>query len=287
MAAQAAHVTMLQRSPAYIFSLPAVDIVARWLKRLLPLRLAYGLTRWKNIVLQMISFNLLRRFPTFARRRLTSLVREQLGPDFDLETHFSPRYNPWDERLCVVPDNDLFAAIRTGKVDVVTDQIETLNPTGLRLASGRQLEADIIVTATVLELQFAGGASITVDGQPIDTGQVVLYKGALFSGVPNFLLIFGYTNASWTLRADLLAEYFCRVINFMNRHGYVEVRPPLPDRSIALRPAADLKSGYFKRADAILPRQGDRGPWRNPQNYAFDIFRFRFGAIRGEGLRFR
>lgn len=287
MAAQAAHVTMLQRSPTYIFSLPAVDMVARWLKMLLPLRLAYGLTRWKNIVLQMISFNLLRRFPGFARRRLKSLIREQLGSDFDVETHFSPHYNPWDERLCVVPDNDLFTAIRAGKVDVVTDQIETLNQTGIRLASGRELAADIIVTATGLQLQFAGGAGITVDGQPIDTGQVVLYKGALFSGVPNFLLIFGYTNASWTLRADLLAEYFCRLINYMEQHGYVEVRPPLPDRSIALRPAADLKSGYFKRAEKILPRQGDRGPWRNPQNYLFDILRFRFGGIRGRGLRFR
>ena len=287
MAEKAARVTMLQRSPTYLFSLPAVDIVARLLKKILPLRLAYGVTRWKNIVLQMVSFNFLRRFPALARRRLISLIRAQLGPEFDVETHFSPRYNPWDERLCVVPDNDLFEAINAGKVEVVTDQVETFTPEGVRLASGRQLAADIIVTATGLELQFAGGAEIAVDGQPIDTGKVTLYKGALFSGVPNFLLTFGYTNASWTLRADLLAEYFCRLINFMDRHGYVEVRPPVPDGSISLRPAADLKSGYFKRAEAILPRQGDRGPWRNPQNYAFDILRFRFGALRGRDLHFR
>lgn len=287
MAARAGHVTMLQRSPTYIFSLPAVDLVAGWFRKFLPLWLAFAITRWKNIVFQVLSYNFLRHFPRLARRRILALIREQLGPDYDVETHFSPRYNPWDERLCVVPDNDFFEAIKAGKVAVVTDQIETFTQKGVRLRSGQELEADIVVTATGLELQFAGGATLTVDGETIQTGRVVLYKGALFSGVPNFLLVFGYTNASWTLRADLLAEYFCRLINHMDEQGFVEARPASPDASMPLRPAADLQSGYFRRADALLPRQGEHGPWRNPQNYAYDILRFRFSPIDGPDIEFR
>lgn len=287
MAGTAAHVTMLQRSPTYIASVPAVDRVAAWFRRHLPLPIAYAATRWKNILIHLLLFNFIRFFPEAAKRYLIQSIRVQLGPDYDIETNFTPRYNPWDERLCAVPDNDFFKAINSGKVEVVTDQIETFTATGLRLRSGRELPADIIVTATGLELQFAGGARIDVDGQPIETGNVIFYKGTMFSGVPNFGMIFGYTNASWTLRADLLAEYFCRLINYMDRKGYVEVRPAMPDRSMPLRPGADLKSGYFKRADALLPRQGDRGPWRNPQNYAFDILRFRFGRIGSRTLHFR
>lgn len=287
LAEKAARVTMLQRSPTYIASLPAIDSVAAWFRRLLPLRLAYVATRWKNILVQLLLFNFARFFPAVTKRRLLSLIREQLGPGYDIDTHFTPRYNPWDERLCAVPDNDIFQAINRGRVEVVTDEVDTFTPTGLRLKSGSELSADIVVSATGLQLQFAGGAHLEVDGRPVETGKVVLYKGAMFNDVPNFVLIFGYTNASWTLRADLLAEYFCRLINFMDRRGYVEARPALPERSIALRPAADLKSGYFKRAGEILPRQGDRGPWRNPQNYAFDILRFRFGAIRERHLHFR
>lgn len=287
MAATAGHVTMLQRSPTYIFSLPAVDAVAGWLRKILPLPMAFAITRWKNIVLQVLSYNFLRRFPQLARRRILGLIREQLGSGYDVETNFNPSYNPWDERLCVVPDNDFFEAMKAGKVEVVTDQIETFTRSGIRLASGRELEAEIVVSATGLELQFAGGAALSVDGETIETGRVVLYKGALFSEVPNFLLVFGYTNASWTLRADLLAEYFCRLINYMDQHGYVEARPGRPEASIPLRPAADLQSGYFKRAEALLPRQGEQGPWRNPQNYAFDLVRFRFSPVDGPDIRFR
>ncbi len=286
MAEKAASVIMLQRSPTYIVSLPAVDAIADWLRRHLPIEWAYRLTRWKNSLLQLIYFNAARAFPEQTKKLLLKLIQEQLGPGYDL-SHFTPRYNPWDERLCVVPDNDLFEAIKAGKVSVVTDHIDTFTETGLKLRSGMDLDADVIITATGLELQFAGGAEVVVDERPIEIGKTVLYKGLMFSGVPNLVSVFGYTNASWTLRADLLAEHFCRLINFMDARGYVEARPKAPDPATPLKPFAPLKSGYFKRAEALLPRQGTKGPWRNPQNYAFDLFRFRFGRIENDALEFR
>ncbi|HEY7183696.1 MAG TPA: NAD(P)/FAD-dependent oxidoreductase [Blastocatellia bacterium] len=286
MADKAERVTMLQRSPTYIVSLPAADAIANWLRRHLPLSLAYRMTRLKNMISQLIFFNAARAFPERTRKLLLKLIREQLGPEYDLG-HFTPRYNPWDERLCVVPDSDLFAAIKAGKVSVVTDHIDTFTETGLRLRTGQEIEADIIITATGLELQFAGAAEVRVDGRSVDIGKTVLYKGIMFSGVPNMAFVFGYTNASWTLRADLLAEYFCRLINFMDARDYVEARPKKPDHTIQLKPLGNLKSGYFKRAEDLLPREGMKGPWRNPQNYVFDIFRFRFGAIDDGVLEFR
>ncbi|HKX32800.1 MAG TPA: NAD(P)/FAD-dependent oxidoreductase [Blastocatellia bacterium] len=286
MAEKAAHVMMVQRSPTYIVSLPAIDVIANWLRQYLPLNLAYRLTRWKNVVLQLIFYNAARRYPEQTRERFLKLIQEQLGPDYDL-AHFKPRYNPWDERLCYVPDNDFFAAIKAGKASIVTGQIDTFTEAGLKLRTGQELEADIIVTATGLELQFAGGAEVRVDGRLIEIGRTVLYKGLMFSGVPNLAFVFGYTNASWTLRADLLAEYFCRLINFMEAHAYVEARPPEPDPAMPVKPFGNLNSGYFKRAEERLPREGKQGPWRNPQNYAFDIFRFRFGAIEDGILEFR
>ncbi len=287
MADRAARVTMLQRSPAYIVSLPSADAIANWLRRHLPLSLAYRLTRLKNVALQLIFFKAARAFPERTRKRLLDLIRKQLGPEYDLATHFTPRYKPWDERLCVVPDNDLFAAINSGRVSVVTGRIDAFTDRGLRLQSGEELEADIIITATGLELQFAGGAEITVDERPIEISKTVLYKSMMFSGVPNLASVFGYTNASWTLRADLLSEYFCRLINFMDAQGYVEARPKEPDPAMPVKPFGNLTSGYFKRAEERLPRQGMKGPWRNPQNYLFDIFRFRFGPIKDDALEFR
>jgi monooxygenase len=287
LARQAAHVTMLQRSPSYIVSLPAADVIANLLRRCLPLPWAFRLTRLKNMVLQLILFNSARAFPERTKKKLLKLIRKQLGPDYDLATHFTPRYNPWDERLCVVPDNDFFTAIKAGKVSIVTNHIETFTESGLKLKSGQELEADIIVTATGLELQFAGGTEITVDARPIEISKAVLFKGMMFSGVPNLASVFGYTNASWTLRADLLTEYFCRLINFMDAHGYVEARPKEPDPAMPVEPFGNLTSGYFKRAEDRLPRQGAKGPWRSPQNYAFDILRFRFGAIEDAALEFR
>lgn len=286
MAEQAAQVTMVQRSPTYMISLPAVDAVANWLRRHLPLRWAYRLTRWKNMAFQLVLFNSMRAFPEQTKKLLIKLIRQQLGPEYDM-SHFTPRYKPWDERLCLVPDNDFFAAIKAGKVSIVTDHIDTFTETGLKLQSGRELAADIIITATGLELQFAGGAEVVVDERPIEIGKSVLYKGMMFSGAPNLALVFGYTNASWTLRADLLAEYFCRMINFMDARGYVEARPKQPDPAMPLKPLGNLKSGYFKRADDRLPREGLTGPWRNPQNYAFDVLRFRFGRIENDALEFR
>lgn len=286
MADKAAHVTMLQRSPTYIVSLPAADAVANWLRKHLPLSLAYRLTRLKNMALQLIYFTAARAFPEQTRKRFLDLIREQLGPDYDL-AHFTPRYKPWDERLCVIPDNDLFEAIKAGKVSIVTDHIDTFTEAGLKLRTGREIEADIIITATGLELQFAGGAEVRVDERPIDIGKSVLYKGIMFSGVPNMAFVFGYTNASWTLRADLLAEYFCRMINFMDARDYVEAKPKEPDSTMPVKPLGNLTSGYFKRAEDLLPREGLKGPWRNPQNYVFDIFRFRFGAIDDDILEFR
>jgi monooxygenase len=287
LAEKAARVTMVQRSPTYIVSLPAVDTIANALRRLLPSRLAYRLTRLKNMALQLALYGSARAFPERTKKKLLKLIREQLGPEYDLATHFTPRYKPWDERLCIVPDNDFFAAIKAGRVSVATDHIETFTETGLKLRSGQELEADIIVTATGLELQFAGGAEIVVDERPGEIGQAVLYKGLMFSGVPNLASIFGYTNASWTLRADLLAEYFCRLVNFMDARGYVEVRPPQPDPAMPVKPFGNLTSGYFKRAEERLPREGLKGPWRSPQNYAFDLLRFRFGAVEDEMLEFR
>jgi monooxygenase len=286
LAEKAGHVIMLQRSPTYMVSLPAVDAIANWLRGHLPLSLAGRLTRWKNVVSQLIFFTAARRYPERTREKLLKLISEQLGPEYDM-AHFAPRYNPWDERLCIVPDNDFFAAIKAGKVSLVTDQIETFTETGLKLKTGRELDADIIVTATGLELQFAGGTEVMVDDRVMEIGKAVLYKGVMFNGVPNLASVFGYTNASWTLRADLLAEYFCRLINFMDAHDYAEARPKEPDPAMPVKPFGNLRSGYFKRAEERLPREGMKGPWRNPQNYLFDIFRFRFGAIDDGFLEFR
>ncbi len=287
LADKATHVTMLQRSPTYMAAAPSVDRIANLLRRWLPPRTAYFLTRWKNILFQMLVFQYSRIFPAQMAQQLIKMVRQELGQGYDVATHFTPRYNPWQERLCLVPDSDFFTAMREGKVDIVTDQIERFTPTGVRLASGRTLEADLVVTATGLQLQFAGGAAMTVDGEPIETGQRVLYKGAMLHGVPNLVTVFGYTNASWTLRADLLSDYFCRLIRYMDRHGYVEARPAGPAPEMALRPAVNLQSGYFRRSDHLIPREGDRGPWTNPQNYLRDLIRFRLSPIADGILSFR
>ncbi|MBK7599443.1 MAG: NAD(P)/FAD-dependent oxidoreductase [Acidobacteria bacterium] len=284
---KAAHVTMLQRSPTYMASLPAVDRIANWFRRYLPPTLAYRLTRMKNVLLQLIFFNFARAFPERVKKRLLDLIREQLGSEYDIATNFTPRYKPWDERLCLVPDNDFFEVIKAGKASIVTDHIDSFTDTGIKLESGGELEADIVVTATGLELQFAGGAEVVVDGRLIDIGKTVLYKGMMFSGVPNLVSVFGYTNASWTLRADLLSEYFCRLINYMDERGYVQAKPKDPDPSMPVVPLGNLTSGYFQRATERLPKQGTEGQWRNPQNYAFDVLRFRFGGIEDDVLEFR
>jgi monooxygenase len=279
MAASAAHVTMLQRSPTYIVSLPAEDPIANSLRRVLPAKLAYSIVRWKNVLLTMLSFELSRRRPRVVRALVRKGVKRRLPPDYDIDKHFNPRYNPWDQRLCLVPDGDLFEAICDGRASVVTDQIETFTEKGLQLASGEELEADLIVTATGLNLLPLGGMEIAVDGREVELPKTMGYKGMMLSGVPNLALAVGYTNASWTLKCDLTCEYVCRILNHMDEHGYRQCMPHNRDPSVAPEPFIDFTSGYVLRSIDKFPRQGSKPPWRLHQNYARDIFALRFGTI--------
>ncbi|NUZ04159.1 NAD(P)-binding protein [Piscinibacter koreensis] len=283
LARHAAHVTMLQRSPTWIIALPSRDRIAERLRRVLPAGLAYRLVRAKNVLLGMLFFRLARRWPAAIGRRLVAEVQRRL-PGHDVATHFTPRYGPWDQRLCVAPDGDLFAAIRSGRADVVTDRIESVGEKDIRLASGRSLEADVIVTATGLELEVLGGVGVSIDGRMIDPASTVAYKGTLFSGVPNLALTFGYTNASWTLKADLSARYVCRLLRHMRRHGLASARPRI-DANVETRPFLDLTSGYVQRALDRLPRQGSKPPWRLHQNVLRDALMLR-GRIDDGTLEF-
>jgi cation diffusion facilitator CzcD-associated flavoprotein CzcO len=286
MAETAAHVTMLQRSPSYVVSLPSQDRVANLLRRLLPARAAYALTRWKNVLLGMFFYNLARRRPDAFKRMVAKGVRRQLGEEYD-HRHFTPRYNPWDQRLCLVPDSNLFRAIRKGKASVVTDHIETFTETGLRLKSGDQLDADIIVTATGLLLRLMSGLQLVVDGAPVDLSKTIAYKGMMYSDVPNLVSALGYTNASWTLKCDLTAEYVCRLLNHMDRHGYAQCTPRVNDPSIEEVPILDFTSGYVQRALHTLPRQGSKTPWRLHQNYIKDLSMLRYGRVDDGTMEFR
>jgi monooxygenase len=286
LAATAEHVTMLQRTPSYIVSLPSRDPLADRLRSRLPAQRAYDLIRWKNVLLTMGSYQLSRRAP----RAMKSLVRHglvrQLPPDFDVATHFSPPYDPWDQRLCVVPDGDLFAAVRSGSASVVTDRIERFTAKGLLLRSGDELPADVVVTATGLEVQVLGGARLDVDGCTVDPARTVGYKGMMFSGVPNMAMAMGYTNASWTLKCDLIAEYVVRLLDHMERQGYRAVTPVEPPASVPRRPFIDLTSGYIQRALARIPSQGGRTPWRVHQNWLLDRRLYRRSRLDDEGVVF-
>jgi len=284
LARTAAHVTMLQRSPTYVVARPSRDGLAGALRRVLPGRLARRLTRWKNVLVGAAFYRLCRRRPGLARRLLLAGVRRQLGADFDVEAHFSPRYAPWDQRLCVAPDGDLFEAIRSGRASVVTDEIESFAETGVRLRSGRLLEADLVVTATGLTLRLAGGARLSVDGAEVDLASTTAYKGAMLGGVPNLALAFGYVNASWTLRCELTADYVCRLLNFMAARGYAACVPRRP--AGGGRPLLDFTSGYVRRAAGSLPRQGAGRPWRVRQNYPLDFLETTFGRVDDGVLEF-
>ena len=286
MAKTAGHVVMLQRSPTYVVSRPARDSVADWLRAKLPMKLAYAITRWKNVLFQMLFFNIARKKPEKTKARLLAMAREHLGPDYDIATHFTPRYNPWDQRLCLVPDADLFASLRAGTSSVVTDHIETFTETGLKLKSGQTLDADIIVTATGLRMQLLSGMELIVDGKTIDLPQTTSYKGMMFSEVPNLASTFGYTNASWTLKADLTAEYICRLLKHMDRTGTRICVPHLTDADLEVEPWLDFSSGYVQRALEILPRQGAKKPWKVHQNYALDMMALRFGAVEDGVMAF-
>lgn len=279
MAAVAAHVTMLQRSPTYVVSRPAEDRAANRLRRMLPRRAAYAVTRWKNVLFGMAFYRLARRRPERVKERLVGMVRDQLGPDYDVATHFTPRYNPWDQRLCLVPDADLFDTLRSGRAAVETGTIDRFTRNGIVLTSGKELPADIVVTATGLEISLLGKVRLAVDGVQVDPGAALQYKGMMLSEVPNLAFTFGYTNASWTLKADLVAGYVCRLLNTMRKRGVRSATPRIGSAAMATEPFADFSSGYIQRAIDQLPRQGDRKPWRLNQNYALDLMALRFGSI--------
>ena len=289
LAETADHVTMLQRSPTYVVSRPDRDAIANTLRQVLPEKLAYGLTRWKNVTLQGMMYRKTRTDPEKVKTLILAGVRQELGPDYDVETHFTPRYNPWDQRLCLVPNSDLFAALRSGKASVATDHIDTFTKTGIRLKSGEELPADIIVTATGLNMAVMGEAAFSVDGAPVDFSKSWTYKGMMFSGVPNLVSTFGYINASWTLRADLTCEYVCRLLNHMDRVGASQATPRLGDSDAGMpaRPwIGDFSAGYMRREMHRFPRQGDREPWINPQDYKRDKRMIRHGAIADGAMVF-
>jgi cation diffusion facilitator CzcD-associated flavoprotein CzcO len=286
MSDRAAHVTLLQRSPSYIVSTPAVDRIAEQLNRHLPEGLAYQIVRWQKIVYQQVSYAVLRRNPAKAKATLVGWVRDELGPQYDIATHFTPRYNPWDERLCLVPDSDLFKAIRSGKVSVVTDPIEALTEQGILLKSGVELAADVIVTATGLTLKMMGGIPIAIDAAPLDISRAFVYKGMMLSNVPNLAWAFGYTNASWTLKCELTAQAIVRLLNYMDRHGYSVCKPRLHDPPIAEAPLLTFTSGYIRRGAHLVPRQGTRRPWKLYQNYFLDLLMLRFGRLNDGTLEF-
>ncbi|MGB8403521.1 MAG: NAD(P)/FAD-dependent oxidoreductase [Mycobacterium sp.] len=286
MADTAAHVTMLQRSPTYIMPVPAKDAFANMAGRLLGAQRGYALARRKNIAKQRAVYTFCQKFPTVARRLIRSINAKQLPKGYPVDEHFSPAYDPWDQRLCAVPDADLFKAIGTGKASVVTDRIATFTETGILLESGRHLNADIIVTATGLNVQLFGGMSLTVDGQPVDFARTVAYKGIMLSGVPNFAFAFGYTNSSWTLKVGLLCEHFCRLLSHMDANGFDAVRPEVVDPEMATLPLLDFAAGYVQRVADTLPRQGVDGPWVMSMNYNFDREVLRNGAVSDPNLRF-
>ncbi|MBU6456157.1 MAG: NAD(P)/FAD-dependent oxidoreductase [Bradyrhizobium sp.] len=286
MAKTAAHVTMLQRSPTYVVARPAQDHLANRLRARLPAKLAYQLIRWRNVMLGMYFFQLARRKPERVKQLILGGVKMALGPDYDVGTHFTPRYNPWDQRLCLVPDGDLFKAIREKRASVVTNEIDTFTPKGIRLKDGSELEADVIVTATGLNLQVLGGLDVDVDGRAVDFARTLSYKGMMYSDVPNLASAFGYTNASWTLKCDLTCEYVCRLINYMGRRGYRQCMPHNIDPGITALPSLDFTSGYVQRSIAKMPKQGSKRPWRLYQNYALDIVALRLGKVDDGVMRY-
>lgn len=286
MAERAGHVTMLQRSPSYVVSRPAEDKMANWLRRHLSARIAYALTRWKNVLLGTFFYNLARKRPELFKKLLAKNVRRQLGEEY-VGRHFTPSYNPWDQRLCLVPNSDLFRSIREGRASVVTDHIETFTEDGLLLKSGERLDADIIVTATGLVLRLMSGLQLLVDGAPVELPRTLIYKGMMFSDVPNLAFAIGYTNASWTLKCDLTAGYVCRLLNHMDGHGYNVCTPRVNDPEVKEEPVIDFNSGYVLRAQETLPRQGSKRPWRMHQNYVKDLSMMRYGRVDDGTMEFK
>jgi monooxygenase len=287
MASSAAHVVMLQRSPTYVVARPAEEAIAKRLSQWLPTRTAHAIVRWKNILLQMYLYRISRRKPAAVRAQIIKLAQAEIGPEFNAAKYFNPRYEPWDQRMCLIPDGDLFGAMRDGRASIVNGEIETFTQAGLRLTSGQEIAADIIVTATGLKVRLMGGLALEVDGAPVDVAAATAYKGVMFSDIPNLVSVFGYTNASWTLKSDLIAEYVCRLLSHMDRRGYAICTPRLGESAMAEGPTLPLTSGYIERAKHLLPKQGKKKPWRMNQNYALDVMALRFGAIEDGALEFR
>jgi len=286
IAKNAAHVTMLQRSPSYVVSAPGEDSWSQALNKIFPIRLTYFLIRWKNIFRTSLGFYLSRKYPERVKDRLINLVQEELGNDYDVEKHFTPRYNPWDQRMCLVPDSDLFNSIKCGKASVVTDHIEHFTERGILVKSGEHLEADIIVTATGIELNALNDIEVSVNNEKVEPHNRLSYKGMMLSGVPNLAFSFGYVNASWTLRADLTCEYVCRLLNRMDKLGVNTCIPQEDPTAIVDDEYIDFSSGYVQRALDRLPKQGKKAPWRNYQNYLKDIFLVRIFSIKDSTLKF-
>jgi cation diffusion facilitator CzcD-associated flavoprotein CzcO len=287
MAKTAAHVTMLQRSPTYVVSCPEQDPLVTKLSRFLPSRLAYGIARWKNIGFMTYMYQLARRRPELAKHAIIKRASHDLGADYDVATHFTPRYYPWEQRLCLVPEADLFIAIREGRASVTTDHIQSFTEKGIRLASGKELAADIIVTATGLVLEILGGIDLRVDGRRVDFSKALSYKGVMFADVPNLASVAGYINASWTLKADLICAFVARLLRYMDKKGYTQVTPRNRDVSMPMIPFVEhFSSGYIQRSITQLPKQGTRAPWRIQQNYFADMVNLRYAPIPNKALEF-
>jgi monooxygenase len=281
---RAAHVTQLQRTPSYVLAIGRTDPIAEKLSQWLPARIADPIVRAKNIAQLITLYQISQRFPGFMKGVLRKQAAAQLPEGYEVDTHFNPPYNPWDQRMCMVPNGDLFKAIKRGDADIVTDKIDTFTERGIRLQSGQELEADIVITATGLNLQMFGGATLTVDDEPVKLPDTMAYKGMMLSGVPNLVFMIGYTNASWTLKVDLVAEYFCRLLRWMDAHGKA-VATPERDPAVEERPLLDFEAGYVQRSIHELPRGGDRKPWTLAMNYAIDAVALRRGSLE-EGMRF-
>ena len=282
----AGHVTMLQRTPTYIGSLPDVDPFAEKTNKYLPANVAHFLNRWKAIAYATGQYQVARRFPGVFKKAIRQMAERKLPEGFDYDKHFVPNYKPWDQRVCLAPNGDIFKKIRQGTADVVTDTIERFDATGVQLTSGAHLDADIIITATGLNMQLLGGLKPSRNGVPIDPTTTMTYKGLMLSGVPNFAITFGYTNASWTLKADLVSEFVCRVLNYMDANGFDTVQPEHPGDSVKELPFMDFTPGYFQRSMHLLPKSGDKAPWRLKQNYILDLRLIRQGKVDEEALHF-
>ena len=285
IAEKAEHVVMIQRSPTYVVSGPSKDAINRFLRKILPIRITYFLIRWKNILYQSFTFFMARKYPERTKNRILDLAKNEISTD-DVNQHFTPSYKPWDQRICLIPDSDLFNAINNKKASVVTDTINEFQPDGILLNSGKKIKADIIITATGIELNSLNDINVTIDNVKVIANERLTYKGMMLSGVPNFAISFGYVNASWTLRADLTCEYVCRLINLMDKKG-VKCCEPKDDKSAyGDDQLIDFTSGYFQRGLNQMPKQGNKAPWKNYQNYLKDIFAVRLMSIDDTNLKF-